>query len=462
MSPARLATDPRSESVAVIGSGVAGLITAHTLLRDGFTDVRILSRDAQVGGVWAANRIYPGLYLNNVHGEYRLSQLEMPLSTATGGRLTGDDMARYIEAYAEKFLQGKIESGVEVEYIRRNSCGAGWILDVHDLRSSKRERKTFGRIVVCTGGCSTPRMPARLNSDAAAAAGFQGLVFHSADFGARLQDLLASAAAVDDDSDLAPAPAPVVVVGGGKSAQDICAYLANEGRRVAMICHNLDAFTAGPRPLPNFIRKSRLLSLFSPHIHLRTSLERFLHTTWIGKKIVDFMWHGLAQSSFDAAKIAPDSPLRNTVLPFWHIRVNDEGVPRLNGFHALASSGKIDVLTATHAVGFGQDGQSVVLEDGRFIPASAVVLATGYQSSWSSLFSSSTTDELGLHPREAETNTASQWNYTTLVNGPPLHPDARRWSSSVYRGLVPAANITRRDFAVNGACISPNNGYTVE
>lgn len=56
--------DPRRGSVGVIGAGVAGLITAHTLIRDGFTDVQVLTRDAQVGGVWAATRIYPGLYLN--------------------------------------------------------------------------------------------------------------------------------------------------------------------------------------------------------------------------------------------------------------------------------------------------------------------------------------------------------------------------------------------------------------
>ena len=168
------------------------------------------------------------------------------------------------------------------------------------------------------------------------------------DFGPKLGDLLASVA---PEHGVGADLAPIVVVGGGKSAQEyvlafqslsdsdgytvhgsICAYLANEGRKVTMVCHNLDAFTAGPKPLPDFIRKSRcatmglphdtpltlllrFLSLFSPHTHLRTVLEyveitsaslkfeliyiirRFLHTTWLGKRIVDFMWHGLAESS---------------------------------------------------------------------------------------------------------------------------------------------------------------------
>jgi dimethylaniline monooxygenase (N-oxide forming) len=55
--------DPREGSVAVIGSGTAGLITAHTLLKDGF-NVQLISRDHTPGGVWAEEHIYPGLRLN--------------------------------------------------------------------------------------------------------------------------------------------------------------------------------------------------------------------------------------------------------------------------------------------------------------------------------------------------------------------------------------------------------------
>lgn len=49
--------------VGIIGAGAAGLITAKTLLEDGF-HVQVLTRDGSVGGVWAKHRVYPGLYLN--------------------------------------------------------------------------------------------------------------------------------------------------------------------------------------------------------------------------------------------------------------------------------------------------------------------------------------------------------------------------------------------------------------
>ncbi|EJF62217.1 hypothetical protein DICSQDRAFT_169248 [Dichomitus squalens LYAD-421 SS1] len=187
----------------------------------------------------------------------------------------------------------------------------------------------------------------------------------------------------------------------------------------------------------------------------------YLHTTWLGKKIVDFWWHGLADSSYHAAGVPADSPLRHSVLPFWHTRVNDEGVPRPNGFHALAVAGKVEVICPARVSGYGGDG-SVILEDGRSLPASAVILATGYTSSWPAIFDEQTIKDLGSDPQPAKETTTHEWNYTTLAGSPPIHPEAKRWSSSLYRGIVPAKHISRRDLAVNGAVVSPNFGYTTE
>ena len=75
----------------------------------------------------------------------------------------------------------------------------------------------------------------------------------------------------------------------------------------------------------------RVLGLFSPHIHLRTPLEsvrdltnhmirlvlthmhcrRFMHTTWLGKKIVDFLWNDIIEKSvsvflYSHASVKPD------------------------------------------------------------------------------------------------------------------------------------------------------------
>jgi cation diffusion facilitator CzcD-associated flavoprotein CzcO len=67
--------DPLLEPVGVIGSGIAGLITAHTLLKDGFKSVEVLTRDRSVGGVWSEERVYSGLQINRSVFPLRLSRL---------------------------------------------------------------------------------------------------------------------------------------------------------------------------------------------------------------------------------------------------------------------------------------------------------------------------------------------------------------------------------------------------
>ncbi|KAI0677681.1 FAD/NAD(P)-binding domain-containing protein [Trametes maxima] len=463
MTPLR---DDRCEaSVVVIGAGIAGLVTAHTLLRDGFSNVHVLTRDTEVGGTWAGNRIYPNLYLNNVHGEYRLSHLDMPSPPAGDplqGRLTGRAMSQYFKDFASAFLRGKIQFGKDVKHIRRHLSGKGWQLDVHDTKDGTIERRDYARVVLCTGGSSTPKVPEYLNSHAAAQAGFKGPVIHTAELASRGHELLSSSYAAEAETH-EDGPS-VVVVGGGKSAQDMCAFLANEGRKVTLVCHELDAFIAGTRPLPESIRRSRFLSLISPYIHLRTGWERFLHTTWLGKRIVQLAWYAITEYAFRSSNIPAGSPLRNTVSPHWHIRFNDEGYPRPNAFHALVLAGKIQVLTHTSVARYGTDGKSVVLDDGRVLQASALALGTGYKSSWEAIFDENTLDELGLSPQPAEANTTRthRWEYTTLSDPPPPHPDTKRWSSAIYRGIVPAKNIMRRDLAINGIGLSINIGYTAE
>jgi phytoene dehydrogenase-like protein len=62
MTAHSLKTQP-DPPIGIIGSGIAGLITAQVLLQDGF-NVEVLTRDKSVGGVWSKERIYSGLRIN--------------------------------------------------------------------------------------------------------------------------------------------------------------------------------------------------------------------------------------------------------------------------------------------------------------------------------------------------------------------------------------------------------------
>lgn len=91
---------------------------------------------------------------------------------------------------------------------------------------------------------------------------------------------------------------------------------------------------------------------------------------------------------FKAFAIPSDSPLRRAQSLFWGVRTNDEGIGRRDGrdFHQLVNAGVIDIVAPARVSRFGDDGRSVVLKDGTSVRADAVILGTGYTSSWDTLF----------------------------------------------------------------------------
>ncbi|EJD48218.1 FAD/NAD(P)-binding domain-containing protein [Auricularia subglabra TFB-10046 SS5] len=438
-------------SVAVIGAGLAGLITAKTLLDDEF-DVHVFTRDETVGGVWCRKRAYPGLYLNNVHGEYHFSSLPMPPpkgSCKTGGRLRGEDVTAYLEKFAETFLTGKIT--VCVEILDAAPSGGRWDITLQhvDRSDAVQERLHFDKLVVCNGGASNPSVPTGLSETMGR---FSGPVFHSQELRQNMERIAAIARASEH---------PICVIGGGRSAQDTAAYFANNNAEVCMIFDTADAFIAAPIPLPAFIRKSRLLAILAGSIDLNTRLERFLHATRLGAWIVSSFWGLLQRTSLWTFGVPATSPIARAHSAFWSIRVNDEGVGAQDNFYSNLKRGKIQLIAPAHARCFGADGKSVVLEDGRSVQACAVVLATGYKSSWAPIFRDETRREIGLnrHPVAATTNYS--WSHLSIQSPPSSAPEWAR-ISSLYRGLVPVGSLDRRNFAVNGAVFSTNPSHCCE
>jgi dimethylaniline monooxygenase (N-oxide forming) len=84
--------------------------------------------------------------------------------------------------------------------------------------------------------------------------------------------------------------------------------------------------------------------------------------------------------------IPKNSPLRRTHSLYWGIRLNDEGAGRTNGFYDLVNKGKINLVAPARVVSFGTDQKSVVLNDGRILQTDAIILATGFRSSWDNIF----------------------------------------------------------------------------
>ena len=60
--------------------------------------------------------------------------------------------------------------------------------------------------------------------------------------------------------------------------------------------------------------------------------------------------------------------------------------------------------------------------------------------------------EIGIGRRPPQTEVKTKWRYKTLANAPTPNLESE-WVTSIYRGLIPAKNIEKRDFAIAGSTV---------
>ncbi|CCM04115.1 uncharacterized protein FIBRA_06275 [Fibroporia radiculosa] len=364
--------------------------------------------------------------------------MPMPLPRYGGGALSGDDMCAYMENFAARFLGDKIRYCTEILKVHHatapdsgHPAARKWLVYVQDTNSGIRETLEYDKVVLCSGGCSEPRVPPSLSEKAADARGFNGPVVHSADFCERLDEILNAVKPVSEYAD-----ASVVVIGGGKSAQDTTWKKSING---TIFTYHMDR-------KQDCSRSVGLLDLV---------VSACLDSIVVG----EFGTNVVGRIQFRTLGVPSDSPLRRTPGLLWAIHVNNLGVH--SDFHAEINKGMIDLISPVHAECFADDRQGIILTDGRFVKADAVVLATGYGSSWDKLFDEETMEELGFSKEPDTYENDREWKYMSLANPPAIRPGEQR-SYPMYRGLVPAKSILNRDIAMSGTVFTTNNGYSYE
>jgi len=143
-----------SDSVAVIGAGPGGLVTARWLLAQGFR-VTIFESAPELGGQWTGmsghSGVWPDMHTNTSRILTAFSDLPHD-----GGAVfpSNGDVLDYLRRYAEAFdLLSRSRFGVEISCLRRHDR-SGWTVG----HSGGTER--FDRVVVATGRFQTPVIPA--------------------------------------------------------------------------------------------------------------------------------------------------------------------------------------------------------------------------------------------------------------------------------------------------------------
>lgn len=435
--------------VAVIGFGPSGIVATRTLLRDGFKNVKVFTKESCPGGTWARDKLYPDQWTNGPHFFFTLSGLDQtPEELADVDPLTrvfpGTAVASYLERFVAKYIPSEhiCYNSVVTALRRPKGSATGWELQFR--KDDQDHIEHFDKVVIATGNFNHPKFPSGI--DPAGTTKFNGVYSHSSEMAKNAQRVLDAVPPSDPDE---PRKQTVVVVGGGKSAADLAIWLVKEGRHVTMVMRESLRWIAVPsRPPPPWIVKSRFIFLFQPNIDLDSRIERFFHTTTIGAFLVRFVMSKAENYSNKKLGLKEGDPLRPRTPIFWGSRA--AGPAKLkdpNSFHNLIKAGKIDIVCPASVEGFAPDGSGVVLDNGTVLKTSAVIFGTGFGKGWPKFMDTEVIEQVGLLPQPPPDNPQT-WNYKTLKD--PLYAPSQAPAPLFVRGIVPAKNFDARDLAFIG------------
>ena len=379
--------------VVVVGAGLQGLATARIFLQlDPDLNLVIIDSNKTVGGVWAKERVYPGLSSNNLRGTYEYTDLPMDyeLGVKEGEHIPGESTYEYFRRYAEKHdLSRRIQFQMKVNVAEK--IQERWRLELENV--PMRDKKTADgknvswlpaqwtitctKLVIATGLTNAPQ---HINIK-----GTQNFEAPIVNFG----DYASEASKICDDA----AIENVTVIGGGKAAYDIVYIMAAYGKQVTWI---IRASGHGPThmapahiyvgPFRCWLEKlttTPIFTLFSPCVwgdadgfgHLRS----LLHGTKWGSRIVDAFWWKLGSDLIDQTHIAkhpetrmlmPDQP------PFWY----GVGLSILNhptDIYEFVRSGQVRVLRKD--VNCLESSKTIRFKDGSSVQSDALICSMGWK-----------------------------------------------------------------------------------
>ena len=343
------------ERVAIIGAGISGLCTAKLLMTLGY-DVEVFDKEAEVGGVWAASRRYPGLATQNPKDTYAFSDFPMPADYPEWP--SGSQMQAYLRVYADHFgVTRALSLSTEVLRAEPKADGSGWTLVTRPVGQpdAAPAARAFDWLIVCNGIFSIPSVPDYPGIDAFRAAG--GAVLHTSEF-TRLEDARGKR---------------VVVIGYGKSSCDVANATVGVSAHTTVLARHL--IWKIPKRIGNAVNFKHLFltrmgeALF-PYIELR-GVERFLHGP--GRFLRNGMLalvQGIISRQLRLGRIGlePKTPLE-TIAKSTVSLVSD-------GFYQKIEDGRMTLMEDEIAA---LEPGRILLKRGESLPADIIVCGTGWR-----------------------------------------------------------------------------------
>ena len=202
MPPAAPDTRNRTVSVAIIGSGFAGLGVALRLLDRGDRDFVILEKADEVGGTWRDNT-YPGCQCDVPSVLYSLSDRPNPDWSRTYSPQA--EIQAYLQRCAADVPADLLQLRTEVTDARWDDAAQHWVVQ------TTRGTWTARVLVAGHGALSAPAVP-----DITGLERFEGAVFHSAEW----------------DHDVDVRDKRVAVIGTGASAIQIVPHVQRQAQKL--------------------------------------------------------------------------------------------------------------------------------------------------------------------------------------------------------------------------------------
>jgi cation diffusion facilitator CzcD-associated flavoprotein CzcO len=336
---------PASQRVAVVGSGVSGVLAASALLREGHEPV-IFERRGAIGGLW--HDVYGSVYLLSGHRDTTFRDFPMPENYPEF--IGGAQFLDYIRAYARsEGVDQYMRFSTEVESAAPLGDGReGWLLRALDASGSLTE-EAFDALVVATGRLSRPHLPTVPGT-------YSGTQFHTVDYRTPTQ--------LDGRR--------ILVVGSGNSACDLAVDAVNALKSRVLVSVRSPTWFAPPsyfaRPRNDIFGRLGLLP--DP---LRNRLAEWMTRVSLGSPAQ----YGLPMPEKGSYRHARATA--STLLPYWIQR------------------GRVRVVGEIERL----DGITVTFRDGTTEDVDTIVWATGYRPAVPFLAGALEGQDGSLPPRKA-------------------------------------------------------------
>lgn len=340
-----------NQKIAIIGAGISGLCTARILLACGYT-VEVFEKEADIGGVWASSRRYPGLATQNPKETYCFSDWPMPDDYPE--RPTGSQMRAYLQSYADHFsITPHIRFHSKVEKVNRKAGEGGWNIVVTSPEGNVE--KDFNWLIVCNGIFSIPAIPAFEGRRSFETSG--GVILHTSQMNDKYY-------AEGKD---------VVIIGYGKSSCDIANSIAPISKSTTLLARRLiwklPKFIGGVVNMKH-VFLNRLGEGLFPWLELR-GFEKFIHGR--GRFIRNAMLATVQaiitrQLGLRKIDLEPDVPLESIARSTVSL-VTD-------GFYEKVADGTIGFERDVQISRLGE--RTVSLTNGKVVPADLIICGTGW------------------------------------------------------------------------------------